>query len=354
MTISPFPYISTIENPPEDGYIFRCPAFCRNNYNHKCKDYYKTIINKPGFYKCPYGFASHVINLEDSLLNLTALNIEKISLRKETLKRIRKDEVYPRLKTSDFDFIMSQYKDSVLKGIGSFFPISKDYINDVFHELRKLNVELKTQSDYILRASTKYADDSLMQKRAHNILSITQLMSIRLNTFDFNMNPELTFSGPRRKLNVYEKFDKIIKCLTLRTKQKSVFINKNGNSHATIQALDIFELLPFLLLENAIKYSRENSEIDVNFNETRDLLKIEVINFGPPVKKSEIPLLLNRGFRGENAKIHSAEGTGLGLHLANAIASAHDTEMRIFPNTQTIEEKGVEQAEFIVTLKIKI
>jgi Histidine kinase-, DNA gyrase B-, and HSP90-like ATPase len=353
MTISPFPYISTIESPPQDGYIFRGPEFCKRNYNHKCRDYYSTIINKPGFYICPYGFASHVINLEDSFLNLTALNIEKLSLRKDVRKRIKKNEIYPRLGASEYEYIISCYKDSVLKGIGSFFPISKDYINDIFHELRKLNAELKTQSDYILKASEKYSSDSLMQKRAHNILSITQLMSIRLNTFDLNMNPELSFSGPKRKLIVYEKFDKIIRCLTLRTKKKNVFINKNGSSHAIIQALEVFELLPFLLIENAIKYSIENSEIDVTFSESRNKLKIEISNFGPPVKKTEIPKLLNRGFRGENARIFSAEGTGLGLHLASAISVAHDIDVNIFPNSEIIEEKGHQLAEFIVTLTIK-
>lgn len=354
MNSSPFAYISTVENPPQDGNVFKCPVFCKKNYNHKCRDYYLSLINNPGFYVCPYGFATNVIDLEGTTLTLTALNIEKISLRKDVRKRINKNELYPRLKLVDYEYIISKFYDTNLPNSGIGIQISRDYINDIFHEIRKLNMELKRQSDYILRAVNMHSKDPVLIERAHNILSITQLMSIRLNTFDFNMNPELPFSSSKKKLIVYGKFEKVIHCLSLKSKQKNISINMNGKSHTTIQALEVFELLPFLIIENAIKYSVDNSEINVNFEESRDNLKIEVINFGPPVKSKEVPYLLNRGFRGENAKKFSAEGTGLGLHLVNAIAAVHDIELGIFPNSASFTEKGQELSEFIATLTIKI
>jgi len=347
--IVPFPHMYVLESPPQNGSVFQCPIFCKRNYNQKCTDFYKSIIDKEGWYKCPYGFATNVVSTDD-LLIITALNIEKRSSRLELKKRINKKEFYPRIKWEEYNYIKSNFENFEPPESSGSYSLTKDYINDIFHELRKLNAQIKEQATSLLSTLSKKSDSKL-QERAQNVFSTSQLVSIRLNTFDFNLNPELPFSGKKKKFQVYNKFYKVVQCLSLQTKIKQINLKFQGKSHASIRAYAVFELIPFLLIENAIKYSLENSEVSITFKEYSGTLEIEIRNYGPPINREELSKLTDRGYRGNNAKSFSSEGTGIGLYLVTAITQAHDISFNIFSNSQSTIDQGVEVSEFIVTLK---
>ncbi len=350
MRLSPFPYVDLKGQYPRDGLIFKCPIFCKKNFSRICKEYYDNIWEKPGLYKCPYGFATQVVFSCKELYTITSLNIEKYSDRKLVRKRLKKNEFYPRIKIIDYQFIMSNTIESQNQTYSGAYQLTRNYINDVFHELRTLNTEIKQQSDYLIRELNQNQGYQRIESRAHNIFSTTQLISIRLNTFDFNLNPEMPFKGSRNSIIVFKKFDKIIHCLEVRAKSKKVVFKINGSSRAKIKAYEMFELLPFLLLDNAIKYSLRNSDVKVSFIERSNKLIIEILNFGPPVKPHELSKLTDKEYRGEYAREYSSEGSGIGLNMAEIIANNHNITMDLLPNSQSFKQDGVELAEFLVRL----
>ena len=345
------PIIEIFGRPPQDGTIFKCPLFCKRHFNHKCKDYYNRIKEIPGLHQCPYGFASDVIQLEDTEIILTALNVERYSLRRELRKRISKNELYPRLKIVDYYYIKGGINRALNNAVSESYPITKNYINDIFHELRKLNAEIKRQGDYLLRELKIYPKGDRVLDRAQNIYSTSQLFSARLNAFDLDLNPELPFSGLKHKISVYKKFEKAMHCLSLSARNKRVNVSVDGESRALIRALEVFDLLPFLILENAIKYSNKNSDVTIEFQENNNTLTVEVANYGPPLNAEDQANIYNRGFRGIFAQDFTTEGTGIGLYLAKAIADSHNVDISVFSNSTTINDKGTILAEFIVTLK---
>jgi len=345
------PIIEILDKPPQDGSIFKCPLFCKRHFNHKCIEYYNGIKEIPGMHQCPYGFATDVIQLEDSKILITALNIERYSLRRELRKRISKNELYPRIKIVDYYYIKGGINRALVNSNAESYPITKNYINDIFHELRKLNAEIKRQGDYLLRELKIYPKGDRVLDRAQNIFSTSQLFSARLNAFDLDLNPELPFSGLKHKISVYKKFEKAMHCLSLSARNKRINISVNGESHVLIKALEVFDLLPFLILENAIKYSTKNSDVTIEFQENKNTLTVEVTNYGPPVNSEDQVNIFNRGYRGIYGKDFTPEGTGIGLYLAKAIAETHNVELSVFSNSTTINDKGTILAEFIVTLR---
>lgn len=140
-------------------------------------------------------------------------------------------------------------------------------------------------------------------------------------------------------------------CLSARNKRINVSVN--GESRTLIRALEVFDLLPFLILENAIKYSNKNSDVTIEFHENKKSLSVEVANYGPPLNTEDQVNIFNRGYRGINAKDFTPEGTGIGLYLAKAIADAHNVDLKIFSNSTTINDRGTILSEFIVTLKFQ-
>lgn len=71
------------------------------------------------------------------------------------------------------------------------------------------------------------------------------------------------------------------------------------------------------ILENAVKYSAPNSEIQVSVDPLPLYTKINITDHGPGIPKSDWHLIFKRFYRGENAK--DQEGAGLGLYLASLI-----------------------------------
>ena len=83
------------------------------------------------------------------------------------------------------------------------------------------------------------------------------------------------------------------------------------------------------LLDNAIKYSGENSEVHVIVEETSDTLAIRIRDAGPGIAKEHLPRLFERFYRVDKARSRSMGGTGLGLAIVKHIAQAHDGKISV-------------------------
>ena len=102
---------------------------------------------------------------------------------------------------------------------------------------------------------------------------------------------------------------------------------------------DIAEALPPLMcdaeavtqvfvnvLENAIKYSGEEMEIQITARVLGRRLSICVRDFGHGILAQDVPRVFDRFFRGDNAGLN---GTGLGLAIARKIIKDHDGEISV-------------------------
>jgi hypothetical protein len=75
----------------------------------------------------------------------------------------------------------------------------------------------------------------------------------------------------------------------------------------------ILELMLSNLVHNAIKYSKENSQIGIEVEHTSETVTIRVIDEGIGIPEQEQKYIFNRYFRAENALL--VQGTGIGLNI---------------------------------------
>lgn len=79
-----------------------------------------------------------------------------------------------------------------------------------------------------------------------------------------------------------------------------------------------------VLLDNAIGYSHSGGTVEVRVQTaTLGTLWIEVVDHGIGIDAEELPYIFDRHFRGVAARRHRADGMGLGLAIARALAQAH-------------------------------
>ena len=77
------------------------------------------------------------------------------------------------------------------------------------------------------------------------------------------------------------------------------------------------------LIDNAIKYSPEGSDVDVLLEERSDEIAIEVRDEGPGIARQHLPRLFERFYRVDKARSRDMGGTGLGLAIVKHIAQVH-------------------------------
>ncbi|MCO6430580.1 MAG: PAS domain-containing protein [Deltaproteobacteria bacterium] len=77
------------------------------------------------------------------------------------------------------------------------------------------------------------------------------------------------------------------------------------------------------LIDNAIKYTPENSIIKVQGRESEKGVQVDVLDQGPGIEKAHLERIFERFYRVDTARSRQHGGTGLGLAIVKHIAISH-------------------------------
>ena len=83
------------------------------------------------------------------------------------------------------------------------------------------------------------------------------------------------------------------------------------------------------ILENAVKYSPENTEIRIGLVKRITFLRIEIEDEGIGIPKESRHLIFQRFFRGSSPEVKEQSGSGVGLYLTRQIIDAHRGTIRV-------------------------
>ena len=108
--------------------------------------------------------------------------------------------------------------------------------------------------------------------------------------------------------------------------------------HATVNG-DRNRLRQLLLnlVDNAVKYNVAQGRITMGLLHAHDGIEFVITNTGFGIPPEVLPRVFDRFFRGDPAHSSDIEGCGLGLSIAQWIATAHDGQIKIVsePNKET-------------------
>ena len=93
-----------------------------------------------------------------------------------------------------------------------------------------------------------------------------------------------------------------------------------GHAESLVQLLSI-------LVDNAIKYGPEKGTVTIGGRKQDGGYAIWVQDEGPGISAADMPYIFDRLYRGDKARSSKAGGYGLGLSLAQAIATANNAQL---------------------------
>ncbi len=99
------------------------------------------------------------------------------------------------------------------------------------------------------------------------------------------------------------------------------------------------------LIENAIKYSPEDSTVTIKSREESDQVLVEILDQGMGIPSVDLPNIFMKFFRSHNVKTSTIKGTGLGLYLAQYFVQLHKGQI-------TVESEPEKGSQFTVHLPL--
>ena len=210
---------------------------------------------------------------------------------------------------------LSRAFNQMITRLDDAFERQKRFTADAAHELKTPLASIQVNLDSLRQ------DEEYTAEEAAEVLEVTQRNIRRLNQLAENLLQlnSAQMIEQRQRCSVHDCLCTILEELKPRIKQKQL----------TIQLAEVYPCLdsePTLLLrclyncvENAVKYSPENSIIRIELEKTEQEVRIGIINPSEPISESQCAQLFQPFYRLDASRSRKLGGSGLGLAITQEI-----------------------------------
>lgn len=219
-----------------------------------------------------------------------------------------------------FMFIMV----SIIKG-KRLALLKNDFVNNMTHELKTPIANIAVASNAIRKGNVNLNDVKLK-----NYADIIYKENTRLHSL---VDRVLQISAMEKKdeslfietidlhkiiRNTAESFEPVI-----HQKNGNIILNLNANRYKLQADKTHISNVIYNLIENAIKYSKNQPEITIVTHDNNTGVNIEINDKGIGINKINQEKIFEKFFRGQSGNLHNTKGYGLGLAYVKLIVEKH-------------------------------
>lgn len=153
-------------------------------------------------------------------------------------------------------------------------------------------------------------------KLINDMLSLAELESLKAKPMDQEVD---------LKVLVLD----VLKSLDVKIKAKGLKVEVDLEDAILKGSLEDFRKLVENLIDNAIKYNKEQGLIKVAIKEGKDEIALSVEDTGIGIKQKEQKKIYERFYRVDKGRSQEVEGTGLGLAIVKYVVLAYDARIEL-------------------------
>jgi len=221
----------------------------------------------------------------------------------------------------------------------------QEFLGNIYHELKTPIFNIQGYVSTLLEGGLEDSEVN-MQYLENADKNINRLISI---VTDLETISELE-SGVQKlnlkELNIVKLFEESFELHSIMAKEKGIKLKFAGKREKPVNVLaDRKKISQVInnLINNSIKYGKENGLTKVDFTDMDDKIIIEVSDNGIGIPRSDLPRIFERFYRVDKSHSRQMGGTGLGLSIVKHIIEAHNQKI-------TVRSKPGEGTSFTFTL----
>jgi signal transduction histidine kinase len=210
-----------------------------------------------------------------------------------------------------------------LRPIQEAHEIESRFVSDASHELRTPLAVMKTELEVTLKDPTVTPKEmkELLESNLEEVNKLTKLSQtlLTLSKMDYSslVHEEVPFQATA--LSVIDRYDKDRSRITVKERTKPLVLDAHQPS---------IEELFTVLIDNALKYSPNDSQITIQLGRRNNRAEFIISNLGKGISATDLPHIFDRFYRADNARTGNEKTSfGLGLSLAKTIVSLHHGEL---------------------------
>lgn len=231
----------------------------------------------------------------------------------------------------------------MVKELNSIECLQKDFINNVSHEI-------KTPISSIQGFAKLLEADDLSKEERKEYAEIIKEESDRLLYLSTNILKLAKLENQERimnktKFNIAEQIRRTISVLEPKWKEKNIKFNVSLKEQEFLGEKDLMYQVWMNIIENSIKFSKQDGQIDVKMKTNQDSIIVEIKDYGIGMEEEEVKKIFDRFYQID--KSHTKPGAGLGMTIAKRIVELSGGKIEV-------TSKLNESTTFIVTLPIKL
>lgn len=227
----------------------------------------------------------------------------------EATKKVASGDFTVHLETDRIDELgeLTHNFNTMVKELNSIECLQKDFINNVSHEIKtpissiKGFAELLEADDLSKEERKEYS--SIIKEEADRLLYLSTNI-LKLAKLENQQRLENT-----EEICIAEQIRRTISVLEPKWKEKNIKFNVSLKEEKIFGEKDLLFQVWMNLIENAIKYSKANGQIDIKMKNDEKSLVVEIKDYGKGMTKEECSKIFDRFYQSD--KTHSERGVGL-------------------------------------------
>ena len=271
-----------------------------------------------GWTRCPSGYAAYVSSLSaDEQVSLVVHGLKVVGV---SSIRGRVESLSIRMNTDNVESYIKRTIEALTQSKEKLHLVMRTNV----HEVRSINTDIYNA---VYRLKEDLQEDGYNKDRdfntVRNIEELSKILKTRTDVLDVVSNPAL-LNAARSLIPIYRAFDRVIRSLSPTASSQNLRLNLTGSSTGRVDGVSLFDVIPYLVIQNAIKYAPPDTNVQIHFSEEFGRVCAHLTSVGPSVEEDEIERLFISGFRGKYAQQLTPEGTGFGMNLLKTLVEMHD------------------------------
>ena len=277
--------------------------------------------------------------------NISRKIVNPIKKITDATKKVASGDFTIELETKRDDEIgeLTHNFNKMVKELNSIECLQKDFINNVSHEI-------KTPISSIQGFAKLLEADDLSKEERKEYAEIIKEESDRLLYLSTNILKLAKLENQERimnktKFNIAEQIRRTISVLEPKWKEKNIKFNVSLKEQEFWGEKDLMYQVWMNIIENSIKFSKQDGQIDVKMKTNQDSIIVEIKDYGIGMEEEAAKKIFDRFYQVD--KSHTKPGAGLGMTIAKRIVELSDGKIEV-------KSKLNESTTFIVTLPSKL